>query len=129
MRDDWLHLEFYRFKHKLPDYQSQFGDKHGCFILQHPKTKAMLRMIVSNGDYKAARVGPEYAWEHVSVSIENRCPTWEEMDYVKDLFWKPDECVMQLHVPKAEHKNCHQYCLHLWRPLETTIPRPPVGAV
>ena len=26
-------------------------------------------------------------WEHVSVSLARRCPTWEEMCMVKDIFW------------------------------------------
>ena len=25
-------------------------------------------------------------WEHVSVSLRNRCPTWDEMCLVKDIF-------------------------------------------
>ena len=66
-------------------------------------------------------------WEHVSVSTETRTPSWEEMEYVKRAFWEPYETVMQLHVPEAEHVNCHPFCLHLWRPLwtEGKIPRPP----
>jgi hypothetical protein len=38
------------------------------------------------------------------------------MCHVKELFFDADECVMQLHPPKSEYVNCHQYCLHLWRP-------------
>lgn len=63
-------------------------------------------------------------WEHVSVSVRDRCPTWEEMEEVKRRFWQPYDTVMQLHVPPAEHKNCHPFCLHLWRPLKAQIPRP-----
>lgn len=40
-------------------------------------------------------------WEHVSVSLSNRCPTWEEMCMVKDIFWGEDECVIQFHPPKS----------------------------
>ncbi len=66
-------------------------------------------------------------WEHVSVSVPGtqRCPTWEEMDFVKDFFWTDSETVMQLHVPRADQVNDHPYCLHLWRPLGDTIPVPP----
>lgn len=55
-------------------------------------------------------------WEHVSVSCEDRCPTWEEMQRVKELFWRDDETVIQFHPPKSEYVNHHQYCLHLWKP-------------
>lgn len=64
-------------------------------------------------------------WEHVSVSLRNRCPNWPEMCFVKDLFWKPEEAVIQLHPPKSDYVNIHEYCLHMWRPLEASIPLPP----
>ncbi len=68
-------------------------------------------------------------WEHVSVSLPSRCPTWLEMCLVKDLFWEPEECVMQLHPPRSQWVNNHPHCLHLWRPLEAQIPLPPAEMV
>lgn len=64
-------------------------------------------------------------WDHVSVSLPNRCPSWDEMSWIKSLFFEPTECVMQLHVPDAEHINNHPFCLHLWRPQGVEIPTPP----
>jgi len=64
-------------------------------------------------------------WDHVSISREDRTPTWAEMCYIKDMFFEPTECVMQLHPPRSEHINVHDYCLHLWRPTNTEIPKPP----
>ena len=63
-------------------------------------------------------------WEHVSVSLEDRCPTWEEMVEVKELFWSDDEIVLQFHPPKSKAVNTHPYCLHLWKPLNQTIELP-----
>lgn len=64
-----------------------------------------LKVIVSDG----------MGWDHVSVSLPKRTPTWEEMCYVKDLFFDPDETVVQFH-PSVEHYvNLHPNCLHLWR--------------
>jgi hypothetical protein len=54
-------------------------------------------------------------WEHVSVSLPKRCPTWDEMCIIKDLFWDPTDAVIQIHPPKAEYVSYHPYCLHLWR--------------
>jgi hypothetical protein len=54
-------------------------------------------------------------WEHVSASREDRCPTWDEMCQVKDMFWGDDDCVIQFHPPKSEYVNMHPNCLHLWR--------------
>jgi len=71
-------------------------------------------------------------WEHVSVTVlthRSRCPTWEEMERVRELFWRDDETVMQLSVPRADHINAHPYCLHWWKPIDAEIPRPPSNMV
>ena len=64
-------------------------------------------------------------WEHVSVSLRNRCPTWDEMCLVKDIFWQDDECVVQFHPPKSEYVNLHLYCLHLWKKIGEKADLPP----
>jgi hypothetical protein len=77
-------------------------------------------------------VGPatqEIPWEHVSVSCRNRTPNWTEMCYIKSLFWTDEETVMQLHPPRSQWINNHQYCLHLWKPLAESIPLPPSSTV
>ena len=70
-------------------------------------------------------------WDHVSVTIKsgNRCPTWEEMCSIKDMFFLPEECVLQYHPAKKDYVNIHQYCLHLWRPQNQQIPIPDNGFV
>lgn len=68
-------------------------------------------------------------WEHVSVSPgspnRKKCPTWDEMCAIKDMFFEPEETVVQYHPPKSDYVNNHPYCLHLWRPVDLEIPRPP----
>jgi hypothetical protein len=65
-------------------------------------------------------------WEHVSVSLNKaRCPDWEEMCMIKDMFWDEEDCVVQFHPPKSEYVNMHTYVLHLWRPTEFNIQTPP----
>ena len=57
-------------------------------------------------------------WEHVSVSfgqISPKPPSWELMCRVKDLFWDPEEAVIQIHPPRSQWVNFHPGCLHLWR--------------
>lgn len=76
---------------------------------------------------------PEFShgWEHVSVSLQNRCPNWPEMNFVKDLFWEPEETVVQFHPPKSHYINNHPYCLHMWKNIKVDIELPPdylVGA-
>jgi hypothetical protein len=103
---------------------ASFG-ANGHFLI--PFGMSRLSVIASDGtDWGDL---PLPIWEHVSVSLPVRCPTWTEMDFVKNLFWRDDETVMQFHVPKSEHVNCHQYCLHLWKPIGIEILRPPASCV
>jgi hypothetical protein len=68
-------------------------------------------------------------WEHVSVSLRNRCPNWPEMSFVKSLFWEPEETVVQFHPPKSTYISNHAYCLHLWRDSRNGHALPPAVAV
>lgn len=97
-------------------YGSPRGATYGAFFVQGP-CGAELKIIASDG--------AETGWDHVSVSVRNRPPNWQEMSFVKDLFWTEDECAMQLHPPRSEYVNNHPHCLHMWRPLRSSIPMPP----
>lgn len=76
-------------------------------------------VIASDGD----------GWEHVSVSRQDRCPTWDEMCQVKDLFWEPEDCVVQFHPKRSEYVNMHPNCLHMWRPVGQEWETPPTSMV
>jgi len=79
--------------------------------------------IISSGNVNG---NPESkGWEHVSVSCINRCPTWEEMCKVKDMFWRDDETVVEFHPRKESYIKAHPYCLHLWKLAETEYELPP----
>lgn len=93
-------------------------DRNGCFLFKHPGG-GLLRVIAASGG----------GWDHVSVSLESRTPTWEEMEWVKRRFFRESETAMQLHVPVRDHVNNHPYVLHMWRPLRGTIPMPPARYV
>lgn len=62
--------------------------------------------------------------EHVSVKLNNdanKTPTWEEMCEVKDIFWKPNEEVHQIHPPESRYVHGifgKDNILHLWRPVK-----------
>lgn len=64
-------------------------------------------------------------WDHVSVSCADRCPTWDEMCWFKDIFFNPEEEAMQLHPAKKNYINNHPFCLHIWKPQRQSIPLPP----
>lgn len=56
-------------------------------------------------------------WEHVSVAPFKKSiiPSWEDMCFVKDLFWNENEAVIQIHPAKKDYINNNPNCLHLWR--------------
>jgi len=47
------------------------------------------------------------------------------MTTVKNLFFDPDELVIQFHPPKKDYVNFHKNTLHLWRPWDQVITLPP----
>jgi hypothetical protein len=109
----------------------------GVFILQAP-SGAKLHVGGHIGDGKMVAIDLESGnrpgvlsastgWEHVSVQTGHRTPTWDEMCFVKDLFWKEEECVVEYHPRLSEYVRCNPHCLHLWRPKHATIPTPPVS--
>jgi len=58
----------------------------------------------------------EEGWEHVSVELlKRRLPTWEEMAYIKDIFFYPEEEAVQIHPKASEYVNITE-ALHIWRP-------------
>lgn len=65
------------------------------------------------------------ATQSPQIFSAGRCPTWEEMCYVKDVFWRPDEMVLQYHPPIQNYVNQNNYVLHLWKPIGVEIPLPP----
>lgn len=68
-------------------------------------------------------------WEHLSVTLERGLPTWDMLQQLKDLFWEPEDCVIQFHPPKSQHVNNHSRCLHLWRSIDQAMPTPPTWMV
>ena len=109
-------IDQYRVRtHQVMRHYESHGNET-CGVFRVPLTGGiLLGVIASAGE----------GWDHVSVSHAARCPTWDEMEYIKKLFLG-DAVAMQLHVPAADHVNIHPFCLHLWSPTEgPAIPLPP----
>ncbi len=106
------------------------GEKYGTFKipLQNP---AICLFVIGTDAHMPV------LWEHVSVSVKlsktmkslKRCPTWEEMCRIKDLFWDKEDCVIQFHPPESEYVSCHDFTLHLWRKQNENLETPPSVAV
>lgn len=114
--------EQYRLKdHPLLGSDKSYGN-NGFFVIPHHRI---------DGYFYNCQVSDGEGWEHVSVTLSTkkkknveRCCTWEEMCYLKNLFWDEDEVVVQFHPAKTDYVNMHKYCLHLWRPTDQVIPVP-----
>lgn len=90
------------------------GDKSaGCFVV--PCDGVELAVMASTGK----------GWDHLSISVKDRCPTWGEMEHVRKLFSKSHEIYFQVGVPAKDHINNHPYCLHWWRRQNREIQLPP----
>ena len=100
----------------------QWDGRNGMFVIPNPFTrnnKPELQVMSSDGK----------GWEHVSVSLRFRSPTWEEMCKVRLLFWDDNDVVIQYHPAKNNYVNNHPYCLHLWRPVGIELLKPPEDLV
>lgn len=102
-----------------PDASTPADGNNGAFVLRIRSVD--LLCLASDG----------MGWDHVSVTLlvehrwQQRTPTYDELEAVRSAFFHDDECVLMYSVPKSEHVNVHPYCLHLWRPQDQAIPRPP----
>ncbi len=95
-------------------------DGFACTI---PKGRYFLCIIASWGG----------GWEHISIHNqgldEQFSPRWEDVCYVKSLFFKDTETVLQYHPPSKCYVNNHPHTLHLWRPQNQEITLPPIWMV
>ena len=96
--------EKYRVKSGI--WKTNEGDSFGLFFVSYKTNKTPLKVIAAPSDSE---------WQHVSISLPNRCPTHEEMSFIKDLFWTKDDTVVHFFPKKDEYVNNHRFCLHLWR--------------
>jgi len=111
------------------------GEMCGRFLVLNRIDPTTYISIISGDGKDWQSLGlPMPAFEHVSCQIHvpgngYRTPTWDEMCFVKDLFWDDDECVLQYHPPKSSYVNITKNVLHLWKPVDFSIPLPPKQCV
>src|SRR5574343_243620 len=98
---------------------SEAEGNNGAFFIPRKPGLPQFKVIASDGE----------GWEHVSVSLPDRVPTWSEMCELNDIFWDAEDCVVQFHPPRSDYVNNHSRCLHMWRPVGIEMPRPPAWMV
>lgn len=103
------------------------GNEHnGAFVIDRHKNGEFFLLVVSNG----------MGFDHVSVTLHRkngadikRCPSFGEMQMIKEKIFEDDEIVFQLHPREEDYINTHPFCLHLWRPNNCEMNIPPLYAV
>lgn len=111
---DQLPVNLRKFRVDLPGYVREPDESiQGFFLI--PYENFALRVMCSVGE----------GWDHVSVSVKGRCPTWMEMNWIRKLFFLPEETVVQFHPPEAEYVNLHPHTLHMWRSHSQKYELPP----
>lgn len=114
-----LHKSLDGMRIQLPGQPTRPGDNFGLFLTR--RNGVEIRIMSSGSGH--------HEWEHVSVSTPTRCPTWEEMCFVKDLFWSAGETVLQFHPRSENYVNTHEFCLHLWKRSGVEAELPPMSCV
>lgn len=100
------------------------GDEYnGAFMIDKYKDGEFYLVVASNGE----------GWDHISVSLHRknganikRCPSFQEMQMVKEKIFGEEEVVFQLHPREEDYINTHPYCLHLWKPNNCSMIVPPL---
>lgn len=102
---DWNFLNKHRREHPLLGKNDASWGFNGYFEFE--VNCIPIKVVASDGE----------GWQHVSVSLvaSSFTASWDMMCKVKDLFWEPEDAVIQIHPPKSEYVNFHKGCLHLWR--------------
>jgi len=124
MKQHNAEIEQYRVSVGKMKSDSSYGN-NGIFVVRSPRGNNLICISSDGGK-----------WDHVSIEVEQvmpgldrRLPYWDEMCFIKDLFWREDECVIQYHPKKKDYKNLHPWVLHLWKPQQGGLPIPPIEFV
>lgn len=115
MKKDLSELDKWRMKNI--GFESPKGASFGAFRIV---MRSCVLQVISSGD--SIDYPESKGWEHVSVSTGSRCPTWDEMCFIKNLFWSAEETVIQFHPKSTKYVNTHQFCLHLWKKGDHELP-------
>ncbi len=104
------HLEVNRVTSGRRASTAEYGN-NGEFQIPSPDPGLrVLNIVASDGA----------GWDHVSIHVLDRngkpeTPTWNEMSYVKGLFWSAEETVLEFHPKRSAYVNAHPDVLHLWK--------------
>lgn len=100
-----------------------------------PSNPLMYQLISSDYDsyikawtYKGIRVLASVSlydgveWLHISFSRQNRIPSYDEIQLVRDNFIGTDKKSIMVFPSEDHYVNIHKHCLHLWYSPSNPVP-------
>lgn len=145
MKPSLDHLDKFRIPHPVTN-ELGTGLRAGCFRIPHPNDsrKPKLRdhflVTASTGEQiEEPKEGeapvPPTGWDHIAIHVRAwdkarkslaRAPSPSETAWLKDLFFEPQEPVLQFHLARNHPLHAQAFVVHLWRPTigEITLPPP-----
>ena len=108
----------------MTDYIMKNKGNTGVFEFRQPGSGKRLFVLSSDS----------CGWDHISVHIPKKgkkqpLPTWDDMCFVKAVFFDEEEVVCQFHPRETEYVNVHPGTLHLWKYQGADFPTPPLGMI
>jgi hypothetical protein len=88
----------------------------GCDVIDARRFIRGRLMVIAGEETHDSR-----RWLHVSCSLPDRLPSWEQLQAVKDAFVGEEHTALQVLPPKAQHFSHHPYCLHLWHAVDGSV--------
>jgi hypothetical protein len=88
-------------------------------------------LVPIDGELYHVMIGDGMGWKHLSVTNAQRkvLPTWSAMARLKACFFGDDEWAVQYFPAADDYVNDHPFCLHIWMPLDETLPHPNIALV
>ena len=109
--DTHCHINDSAYDTDRPDVLARAAEA-GVGLMLCPATGRMLTVISSVHEY--VKDGKTMNLLHISVSLKNRNPNWDEMCFVKEKLLGDEMPAVQFHPPRSEYVNEHEHCLHIW---------------
>lgn len=94
--------ESYRIRHGRLGSDDSF-DSNGYFLVPY-KEEFLLCLISDSG-----------GWDHVNISLPARTPNWEEIEFVRDIFFDAQDIVVIYSPPRLFPYVTNPFHIHMWR--------------
>lgn len=88
-------------------------------------------LVPIDGEIYLVMISDGMGWKHLSISNAQKkaLPSWTAMTRAKNLFFADEDWCVQFFPAKEDYVNDHNFCLHIWMPLDEPMPHPSIVLV